>query len=275
MEIRDLDDQQGILLRGEPNQLNSVLRLIRENFFDAICRERKYGDVDFVEIEFPYLAKSALDELRNRVMPTIPNHHRLRIIASEYVDLIEKRQLSGHPQKREIVGENLEKGLVWGKFEKGKEMAIEHVKLNGKVIFLSEGEIIDFDPVERKLSFKRTRYKGGDKYDGLKLPKEAGDYAVTEAKEGEWFYRHSYYHKDGRLIGEYYNINTPIEFYPDRIRYIDLEADVIRWPDGKVEIIEEELLDQQSKLGYLSDELVEKAKKVAEELKEKLSNFKA
>jgi len=91
VEIRDLDDQQGILLRGEPNQLNSVLRLIMENFFDAICRERKYGDVDFVEIEFPYLAKSALDELRNRVMPTIPNHHRLRIIASEYVDLIEKR----------------------------------------------------------------------------------------------------------------------------------------------------------------------------------------
>jgi hypothetical protein len=39
-----------------------------------------------------------------------------------------------------------------------------------------------------------------------------------------------------------------------------LEVDVIRWPDGKVEIIEEQLLDQQSKFGYLSDELVEKAK---------------
>ena len=54
VEIRDLDDQQGILLRGEPNQLNSVLRLTWENFFDAICWERKYGDVDFVEIEFPF-----------------------------------------------------------------------------------------------------------------------------------------------------------------------------------------------------------------------------
>ena len=53
-----------------------------------------------------------------------------------------------------------------------------------------------------------------------------------------------------------------------------MEVDVIRWTDGKVEIIEEQLLDQQSKFGYLSDELVEKAKKVAEELKEKLSNFK-
>ncbi len=92
VEIRDLEDQQGILLRGEPNQLNSVLKLIRENFFDAIYRERKYGDTGFVEIEFPYLAKSALDELRNRVTPTVPNHHRLRIIASEYVDLIKLEQ---------------------------------------------------------------------------------------------------------------------------------------------------------------------------------------
>ncbi len=272
VEIGDLEDQQGILLRGEPNQINFLLKLIRENFFDAICRERKYGGLDFVEIEFPYLAKSALDELRNKVTPTVPNHHRLRIIASEYVDLMEKRQLSSHPEKREIVGNNLEERLIWEELEKGKEIAIEHVKLNGRVLFLSEGAIIDSDPAERKLTLKRTKYKGGDKYNGLGLPKEAGDYALTEVKEREWFYKHSYYHKDGRLVGEYYNVNTPIEFYPTKIRYIDLEIDVMRWPDGKVEIIEEKILDQQSELGYLSEELVYKAKKVAQELKEKLLN---
>lgn len=272
VEIRDMDDQQGILLRGEPNQLSAVLKLIKDKLFDAICRETKYGDFDFIEVEFPYLAKSGLDELRNRVTPTVPNHHRLRIIASEYVDLMEKRQLSNHPEKREIVGKSLEKRLVWEYFEKGKEIAIEHVKLSGKVISLSPGEITDFDTAERKLTLVRTKYKGRDKYDGLELPKEAGDYAVTEATEGAWFYKHTYYHKDGGVVGEYYNINTPVEFYPDKIRYIDLEADVIRWPDGKVEIIEEKLLDKQLELGYLSEELVVKAKKVAGELKEKLVN---
>lgn len=36
-----------------------------------------------------------------------------------------------------------------------------------------------------------------------------------------------------------------------------MEIDVMGWPDGRVEVIEEELLDQQSKLGYLGDELGE------------------
>lgn len=275
VEIRDLEDQQGILLRGESGQLNLVVKLIRENFFDVIVRERKYQEISFIEIEFPYLAKSALDQLRNKVIPTVPNHHRLRIIASEYVDLMEKKQLTGHPEKREMVGKNLEKRLIWDKFEKGKEIAIEHVKLSGKVISLSEGQIIEFNPEERKLILQRTKYKGRDKYDGLNLPKEAGDYAITEVKEGDWFYKHTYFHQDGRLVGEYYNINTPIEFYPDKIRYIDLEIDVMRWPDGRVEIIEKEMLDQQLKLGYLSEELAERAKKAAEELKEKLSTKEA
>ena len=83
VEIRDLEDHQGILLEGKPDKLDLLVKLIKENFFDAICRERKYGQYYAIEIEFPYLAKSVLDELRNKIMPTVPNHHRLRIIASE------------------------------------------------------------------------------------------------------------------------------------------------------------------------------------------------
>ncbi|MEW6163016.1 MAG: DUF402 domain-containing protein [Nitrospirota bacterium] len=272
VEIIDLEDLQGILLRGKPGKLNFVVGLIREKFFDAITRERKYGGFDFVEIEFPFLAKSALDELRNMVTPTVLNHHRLKIIASEYVDLMEEMHLSGHPEKRETVGMDLEKRFIWGRFEERKEIAIEHVKLDGKVISLSEGEIIEFNPEERSLLLQRAKFRGKDKYDGLVLPKESGDYAITEVREGDWFYKHTYYRQDGQLVGEYYNINTPIEFYPDKIRYIDLEMDVIRWPDGRVEIMEEKLLDQQQKSGYLREELVEKAKSIAKELKEKLSD---
>jgi len=151
-------------------------------------------------------------------------------------------------------------------------MAIEHIKLDGKVIPLSEGEIIKCKPIERKLLLQRRKYKGRNIYDGLNLPKEAGDYAMTEIREGDWFYKHTYYHQDGRLIGEYYNINTPIEFYPNKIRYIDMEMDVVKWPDGRVEIIEEKLLNRQLELGYLSHELANGTKKIAKELKEKLLN---
>ncbi|MCD6083458.1 hypothetical protein DRJ00_03020 [Candidatus Aerophobetes bacterium] len=270
VKIRDLEDRQGISLQGEPDKVKFVAELIRKQFFDAICWKRRYGELEFVEIEFPYLAKSALDELRNEVLPTVANHHRLRIIASEYVDLVEKMQLTSHPERRKATGEALEKMLIWDKFEKGKMVAIDHVKLNGKIISLSEGKIIEISPEERKLVLKRTGYKGKDRYDGLELPKEEGDYALTEVREGSWFYKHTYHRRDGKLLGEYYNINTPVEFYPDKIRYVDLEIDVIRWPDGKVKVVEEELLEQKLRLGFLSEKLARKAKEVAEKLRERL-----
>jgi len=266
VEIVDFEDRQGILVKGNPAKLSFVVKLIREEFFDAILRERKYGELSFTEIEFPYLAKSALDELRNEVLPTLLHHHRLRIIASEYVDLMEKIELISYPEKRELIGKTLKKRLVWDKFERGKVVGIEHVKLDGEVILLSEGEIIEISPQERKLTLKRTKYKGGGKYNGLNLPKELGDYAITEIKEGDWVCKHTYYRQDGRLVGEYYNVNTPVEFYPDKIRYIDLEVDVVSWPDGRISVIEEELLQEKLRLGYLSEKLAEKAKKVAEEL---------
>lgn len=269
VEISDLEDQQGILLKGEPDQRDFVVKLIREKFFDVICHERRRGHFDCIEIEFPYPAKSALDELRNSVVPTVPDHHRLRMIASEYVDMMEKIQLTNHPEKREMVGMDLEKRLIWGQFKKGKGVAIEHVKLDGKIISLAEGEIIEIKPREKKLVLQR-KIRGGGKYDGLNLPIESGDYALTEPKEGEWFYRHVYYRQDGSLIGEYYNINTPIEFYPEKIRYHDLEIDVIKWPDGRIKITDTEELHQFRKSNCVSRELVDRATMVAQEIKMRL-----
>ncbi len=107
IEIRDLEDRQGVLLKGEERKLKEFSRMIQLSLFDAILREQKGEKSGLIFIEFPYHSKSILDELRNRVTPTVPNHHRLRIIASEYVDLMEKIELSNHPEKREIVGKNL------------------------------------------------------------------------------------------------------------------------------------------------------------------------
>ncbi len=270
VEIRDRPDRQGIGVEGDPAKVERVCRLIRQHFFDAVLRPVPDAERRAVEIEFPDPAKRALDEIRNRVIPTVPNHHRLKIIASEYVDLMEKVQLSGHPETREAVGRNLEEELVWKALEKGEELAIEHVKADGRVILLSEGEILGREPAERRLLLQRRKFKGRSLYDGLNVSKEAGDYAITEAKEGGWFYKHTYCRLHGEPIGEYYNVNTPIEFYPDRIRYVDLEIDVLRWTEGRVEIVEEELLGRQLDLGYLSRELAEKARWVAEELREGL-----
>ncbi len=271
VEIRDRRDGQGVLLSGERDELNPLVQLLRESFFDVICRERKSTADNIVDIEFPFLAKKALDELRNKVVPTVPHHHRLRIIAPKFVDLMEKKQLAIHPDKRERTGRDMERSLIWGFLRKGREVAIEHVKLDGKVVSLSEGEILEAGCQDKMLVLKRSKFKGRYNYDGLAEPKAEGDYAVTEVTEGEWYYRHSYYRRDGRLIGQYYNINTPVEFYPDKIRYIDLEIDLLKWPEGTSEIVEKELLARELQAGRLSRQLAKKAAAVAEALKGSIS----
>jgi len=268
VEICDLEDGQGIVLKGPPDQTSPVVDLIREALFDAVFRKATNAQDGVVAVEFPYMAKSTLDEIRNSIVPTVINHHRLRIIASEFVDLMEKKTLSAHPEKRGLISRNLENSLIWETYDKGKKIGIEHAKLNGRVISLSEGEIVEVDPTGKKLILRRSKFSGRASYDGLNLPKREGDYAISEVKEGLWFYKHTYFRRDGQVIGEYYNINTLIEFYPDKIRYVDLEMDVVRWPDGTVEVIDERELNTQFKSGYLSEELKDMAIRTAHELKE-------
>jgi protein associated with RNAse G/E len=260
VDIVDLDDMEGIRVQGERAPVDAVTKALREHFFDTICRNKTEGSA---ELEFPFAAKTALDELRNRVLPTVPRHHHFRIIASDYVNLLEEKTLSGHPEKRESVGRSMEKSLIWDRFQEGKEIRIEHVKLDGQVIFLSEGVVLEKDFGRKTLVLKRSRFKGRTKYDGLGIEKREGDYAVSEVQEGLWYYTHTYFRDDGRLIGRYININTPVEFYPDRIRYVDLEIDVVQMSDGQVFVTDEEDLQGQWKAGYLGKELMETAKKAA------------
>jgi hypothetical protein len=235
-------------------------------FFHRRSSMLPHGVLHGIDVEFPYLTKSALDEERNKIIPTAFSHHRLRIIGSEYVDLIEKKELATHPEKRRSVSENLERRLIWDGYTPGKEIGLSHVKLSGKVLALSEGEIIRADFKKRKLVLKRSKFKGRSKYDGLDIPKQEGDYAITEVSEGEWFYRHTYLRKNGELIGSYYNVNTPVELYPEEIRYVDLEVDVVVWPDGKAQVKDEEILEERFRMGFLSDRLREAALRVTHHL---------
>lgn len=93
VEIRERKDGQGIVLRGEPFELGVVVKLLKDNFFDPICREKEAGNDNIVDIEFPYQSKKALDLWRNKILPTVPLHHRLRIFAPRFLGLMENKQL--------------------------------------------------------------------------------------------------------------------------------------------------------------------------------------
>ena len=66
------------------------------------------------------------------------------------------------------------------------------------------------------------------------------------------------------------NINTPVEFYNDRIRYVDLEIDVVRLPGGKAEIIDEDVLERRFLEGSVTETLKDAALKAAAEMKSRL-----
>ncbi|MFB6233104.1 MAG: DUF402 domain-containing protein [Haloarculaceae archaeon] len=211
-------------------------------------------------------SRVALDEIRREVTETMVGHHRIKAgsdAASGAVDFVES-----------ICGEAAADGefpfsVVADTFgpSVGDEIEISHGKPDGRLISLGTGSVTERDEesitVVRKLS-------GGGSYDGLGVPRSAGDTATTTFTEGRWWYPTVYRDSDEDLIGTYVNICTPVECFPDTVRYIDLHVDVLKHPDGTVERVDDDELDAAVDDGRVSEPLAEKARSVATALEESL-----
>ena len=212
-------------------------------------------------LEFPSLSKVKLDEIRSEVVATVRKHHQLKAMGYDLSLLVDfgERILAKLPEHSVIINEAADFIFSETFPSLGSEICIDHVKFNGRTIFLSPGYVIKSDPNERKLLLKRM-FKAGGKFDGLNIPKEAGDYGVMEVREGKWFVNTKYFSYDGIFKGEYLNINTPVEIYPGlypephRIRYVDLEVDLIR-TDDFVRVIDLEKLEYAKEESIISEQL--------------------
>jgi len=266
VSIIDRSDKQGVILEGDPERAAEVMEALRNALFDVVSRRvtpPENKDTAMYDVEFPSLSKASLDRIRGEVVPTMDGHHRFRIIASEYVDLIE-REVEKYPFKMGKMEKALRKRLILDHLEKGRGLNIEHVKPERKVIQL-QGGMIEFLSGDKKQMLIRRALKGGT-YDGLGMIIEKGDYAITRVREGDWLVKHSYYSSGGLLKGEYWNINTPVEFYPEKIRYVDLHVDVVLKGGGRPEMIDRDQLERLVEKGYIKEELARKALQVAEGL---------
>lgn len=217
-----------------------------------------------VQFEFPGGSKAKLDELRSEIIPTTVGHHKCRAYG-------EKLEVNS---KEVIIGDETGKAdLLYTVSDRlhfpgvGAEVAIEHVKPGGILQVLGRGKVTSSNPEKGLLELERE-IKSSGTYDGLGEQKEPGDRAVTRFHEGNWSYKTSYYSKAGALKGEYYNVNTPIEIYPDRVRYVDLEIDVVRWPSGEVQptmkLLDEQKLLKALEEGYITEGLARRARSVAQ-----------
>jgi hypothetical protein len=271
IQIQDRDDHQGIILLGGPEKISQFLPFFQNHLMDAAVLELGPMESDErmlrVNLELPGASKGALDQLRLSVTPTLTRHHRLRAIDPRTLEQAET-YLMKHPDKKDSLEEKLFLEVIMLPLEKSGVVSVQHQKPSGRSIRPREGVLVETN--DRQVVFKRMFSHG--RYDGLDVDINPGDYGITEVREGAWHMKHAYYSKESELIGEYHNINTPIELYPWGARYLDLEVDVIRRAGEEPFIVDEEKLTLLTRQGNIGGGLAKKAMETAEELMRELHN---
>lgn len=205
----------------------------------------------------------ALDDVRRTVTPTIDGHHRVKAggrSASDAVDFAER--LGARP-------DGFPTAAVLEQFgpAAGDRVRIAHGKPDGRAYDLGRGEVVERDAAAGELTVERT-LSGGGTYDALEVPREAGDVATTRFREGRWWYATTYRGEDGTVRGTYLNVNTPLELYPDAVRYVDLHLDVVKWPDGTVRVVDADELEAAVAAGDVPEALADRARSVASRVAE-------
>jgi len=107
------------------------------------------------------------------------------------------------------------------------------------------------------------QFSGGGQYDSLFVPKLAGDWGTIEVARRSRVLRRAYFRRDGTLIGELFNIQTPAEIDERGVYYVDLEVDVVRRPDGQVEVVDEADLDAAVRVGGIRPADADRARALA------------
>ncbi|ELY53116.1 DUF402 domain-containing protein [Natronolimnohabitans innermongolicus] len=226
-------------------------------------------------------SRFALDGVRRGVETTMPGHHRAKTAdraASAAVDFAEAvcgsngGGFGGANEDGQLDDDAFPFDAVSRQFgpTAGDRITLGHGKPDGTLITLGRGEVTDWN-ADGSITLERSM-RGGGSYDALGVAKEDGDVAVTKLREGRWWYPTTYKDETGRAKGTYVNVCTPVELFPDSARYVDLYVDVIRTPDGTVEVVDAGELEDAVAAGHVSEPLREKAMGVAEAVRRALSN---
>jgi len=235
----------------------------------ADCAPTRYDEgLTTTWLWFGRESRFALDKTRREVTATMPGHHRVKAgdrAASAAVDYVEA--LCDDPETGETDFPFTVTAQQFGP-QVGGSLSLGHGKPDGRLITLGSGEVQSVDDdgtvtIERELS-------AGGTYDGLGVPKEAGDIAETKVKEGRWWYPTVYRDSDGEKKGTYVNVCTPVEIFPNTARYVDLHVDVVQHADGTVERVDDDELDAAVERGHVPEQLAERARSVAAAVKSAL-----
>jgi len=253
--------------------LNEISSLIRK--YEELENSAKNSPVwsllfegySLMDILFPYQSKIILDDVRRKVTSTINLHHYFKSLGRLQSNLVDKIE--------EAMKLGVDVGSMFSELEyfkrkfAGSVKFLEHIKFNGEVILL--GNIESIKILDGGFEIVRKVRSSGF-YDGLGVTRKVGDKILTTIRFGDWYYVSRYYSNDGKFIGAYVNINTPVEVYPGKLRYIDLAVDLCIKPDGEVRLLDLELLNEAFKSGIISERLYEFIHGVIDEVKSGVVN---
>jgi hypothetical protein len=209
-------------------------------------------------------SRFGLDVHRREVAETMAGHHRTKAAAraaSAAVDFVEAvcaDAASTTDGETDFPFEVVTR--QFGPVE-GDSLGIDHGKPDGRCFTLGDGEVTNRD-ADGSLTLRREMSPGGT-YDALGVDRQAGDVAITKFEEGRWWYPTVYRGEDGTKRGTYVNVCTPVEVFPDAVRYVDLHVDVVKHADGTVERVDDDELDTAENEGLIPTDLAEKARSVA------------
>lgn len=275
-------------LRNEVDDLLDVAQRIYSGYNELNSTGLLFEGTSNADIEFPAEVKDALDKTRAKIKPTVDKHHFYKSAGyAPLVDLVEL-VVEDRPEERAYMTAKLEKVIGIDMPRVDDPINIEHVKLDGRSILLTKGRVVETTTkglvIRRQFRHTSRKLKLVQDYpESVDVPRDEGDYALTEVVPGSMTLTTNYYSKQGQLKGTYLNINTGVELYPSngsgpgRIRYVDLEIDVIKTPVGNnngVRVIDQHLLKRAVQRGFITNEMAEQARSRAKTIYEELVNQK-
>ncbi|MET1160577.1 MAG: DUF402 domain-containing protein, partial [Thermoprotei archaeon] len=243
-------------IEREIDLLKNKLKEILSNLQSGDAPQQIYEGEFIGIIGLTSTAKERLDHYRDLVVPTMPRHHSFKTVGgvfSELVDIVEKILAYKHELKEVLQGAIMD--YVIEKYKNMPRIRIIHKKPDGKTVELNPGYLYSVDKIGNsyRIIVVRTIRSEGI-YDGLNIEKKPGDLDYMVVWSDKWAISHNY-HREGKWIGSYININTPPELLPNMIKYHDLLLDVVIKPGEKPALVDLEQFNSYCEMGIFSNKL--------------------
>ncbi|MFX1482043.1 MAG: ribonuclease E/G [Promethearchaeota archaeon] len=274
-------------LRNEVDDLLDTAQQVYNKYNELDTAGILFEGTSNADIEFPLEVKDALDKTRAKIKPTITRHHFYK--SAGYASLVDLAEMiiEERPEEREYIESKLDKIISRDLPRVDESINIEHVKLDGRNIVLARGRVTEVNSkgfVIRR-QFKHTNRKlklVQDPTETVEVINDEGDYALTQVVPGALTLVTEYYSRQDELRGTYVNINTGVEVYPSngnspgRIRYIDLEIDVVKAPINEPpRIIDQHLLKRAVQRGFITADMANQSRSRAQAVFENLESENA